>query len=283
MATASPQKQQTTTQQTGMQGGQIPIQGQQQFTNKDQQFTNKDQQFTTNQTQQQQFQHPQRSAWDDVHAEQQRSRDYIGSIPDEGQYVQNRGQMGGQYGMFNPFRELMRMQRQLDNMMGQGFWDMPIPGWGDFGLGSNMPMIGHQPGGTMTGTGTGTRGKQRGCGGQMTIARPMADWHPVCDVKENDKEIVVHAELPGVDKDKVKLDVSQNILTVSGERSNVNRMEKDRYHCTERIYGNFTRSIALPEGVDTNAINATFKDGVLEVVVPKPTKTAPGKTSIQIK
>jgi len=287
MATSvSPQTQQTTSQTGQQQGTQIPIQGQQQFANKDhtQQFNfNKDQtqQFNTNQMQQQQFQqHPQRSAWDDVHSEFQRSRNYIGTIPEEGQQMMGTrgGQYGGGAGMFNPFRELIRMQRRIDNMLDQGFWDFPIPGFGDFG---SFPMIGQQG---MTGTGTTGKGKRGGVGGgQMTIARPMVDWHPVCDVKENDREVIVHAELPGVDKDKVKLDVSHNILTVSGERSNVNRMNQDRYHCTERTWGSFTRSIALPEGVDPTSINATYKDGVLEVVVPKPTKTVPGKTSIQIK
>lgn len=232
---------------------QVPMQGQQQFTQG-------------------------RSAWDDVHAELQRSREYIGDIPQEGQMM-NQGQFGGGqwgFGGYNPFREIMRMQRRLDNLMDQTFADFPISGFGNWGNWGNLPMIGQ-------GT-TGTRGRGRGQGtGQLTIARPLADWHPVCDVKENDKELIVHAELPGVDKDKVKLDVSQNILTVSGERSNVNRKENDRYHATERSYGYFSRSIALPDGVDPSTINATYKDGVLEVVVPKPTKAITGRTNIQIK
>jgi HSP20 family protein len=244
----------------------IPMQGQQQQGFKAQLPRQGGQQFTQGQ-----------SAWDDVHAEQQRSREYIGDIPSEGQMM-NQGQFGGgqQSGVYNPFRELMRMQRRIDNLMDQTFADFPISGFGNRGNVGNMPMIGQ-------GT-TGTRGRGRGQGaGQLTIARPLADWHPVCDVKENDKELIVHAELPGVDKDNVKLDVSQNILTVSGERNNVNRKENDRYHATERTYGYFSRSVALPDGVDPSTINATYKDGVLEVVVPKSIKAITGKTNIQIK
>jgi HSP20 family protein len=255
-------------QQQGMKEN-IPMQGQQQQGFKEQVPMQGQQQFNQGQ---QQFNQG-RSAWDDVHAEQQRSREYIGDIPQEGQMMNQGGGQQWGVGGYNPFRELVRMQRRIDNLMDQTFADFPISGFGNWG---NVPMIGQ-------GT-TGTRGRGRGQGtGQLTIARPLADWHPVCDVKENDKELIVHAELPGVDKDKVKLDVSQNILTVSGERSNVSRKENDRYHATERAYGYFSRSVALPDGVDPSSINATYKDGVLEVVVPKPTKAITGRTNIQIK
>jgi HSP20 family protein len=277
MATGTPQTQQKMQQQGFVQGEkkdtQIPVQGQQQGMKENipMQGQQQGQQQQGFKEQGQQFTQQGRSAWDDVHAELQRSREYIGDVPPEGQMSQSQFG-GGQWG-YNPFRELMRMQRRLDNLMDQTFADFPIPGFGNVG---NLPMIGQ-------GT-TGTRGRGRGQGaGQLTIARPLADWHPVCDVKENDKELTVHAELPGVEKDKVKLDINQNILTISGERNVVGRKENDRYHATERTYGYFSRSIALPDGVDPSTINATFKDGVLEVVVPKPTKAVSGRTNIQIK
>jgi HSP20 family protein len=257
------QPQQQTQQQTSMQQPQQQTSGQQ---------------FTGQHVSGQQQEH---SAWDDWHAELQRSLDYIGGIPQEGQgrFQQGGGgmqqwQQGGGGG-YNPFRELIRMQRRLDHLIDQSF-DFPFGGVGFGGFG-NLPMLQQQQ--------QGGRGRQRGAlGGQLTIPRPLADWHPVVEVKETDKDIVIHAELPGVEKDKVKLDVQNNMLILSGERSFEKKsQEKEKFFVTERAYGSFSRAIALPEGVDTKSIQANYKDGILEVVVPKPQKAITDKSSIQIK
>jgi len=100
------------------------------------------------------------------------------------------------------------------------------------------------------------------------------DWHPICDVQENERQLIVHAELPGVEKERVKLEVTSDILTLSGERSLKKKPDSHThtYHCSERSAGSFSRTISLPGGVDHSTITATYKDGVLEVIVPKPPK-----------
>jgi HSP20 family protein len=119
--------------------------------------------------------------------------------------------------------------------------------------------------------------------GGSTIQRRV-DWHPVCDVQENEKELIVHAELPGVEKDRVKLEVTNDIMTLSGERSLKKKPESrtHTYHCSERSAGSFSRAIVLPGGVDHSTIAATYKDGVLEVIVPKSPKHPIATTQISI-
>jgi len=108
-------------------------------------------------------------------------------------------------------------------------------------------------------------------------------WRPVWDVTENEKQIVVHVELPGVERDNLSLKVEHNILTVSGEKKQeTNKQEKkeednnnsNKYHRIERSYGKFSRSMRLPEGVDHSAISANYNDGVLTVTIPKPPQAA---------
>jgi HSP20 family protein len=76
--------------------------------------------------------------------------------------------------------------------------------------------------------------------------------------------------LPGIPKEKINIDFNEGVLTISGERSEERREEGTTYHRMERSYGKFMRQFALPQDVDPSAINASYKDGVLEVVVPKP-------------
>jgi HSP20 family protein len=76
--------------------------------------------------------------------------------------------------------------------------------------------------------------------------------------------------LPGIPKDQINIDLSEGLLTISGERSEERREEGATYHRMERSYGKFMRQFSVPEGVDPNTITASYKDGVLEVVVPKP-------------
>jgi len=121
------------------------------------------------------------------------------------------------------------------------------------------------------------RGGEQGGGGLLTtpllgglITPPERQWVPLVDVRETDKEIIVHAELPGVKKEEVKLEVRDNRLIVSGERKQERKEEGERFHRIERTYGKFLRMLALPSGVDPSNICANFENGVLEVVVPKP-------------
>src|SRR6201987_2410284 len=95
-------------------------------------------------------------------------------------------------------------------------------------------------------------------------------WIPAMDLVEDGGEFVLRADLPGVSEDGVKIELEDNVLTVSGERRSEHEERKDGYYRVERASGSFSRSLTLPEGVDPESIRAEFKDGVLEVRIPKP-------------
>jgi HSP20 family protein len=98
---------------------------------------------------------------------------------------------------------------------------------------------------------------------------PQGTWRPAIDVMRQDDPLVVRADLPGLTPDEVKIEVEDGILTVSGEHQE-DRRDNDggRYVRRERCFGAFSRSIALPSGVDTQTIKAQTRDGVVEVTVP---------------
>jgi HSP20 family protein len=89
------------------------------------------------------------------------------------------------------------------------------------------------------------------------------------DVRENDKEIVFEAELPGIEEKDVQVAVRDGVLSVKGEKKSERDEKKDTYHLVERSYGSFERSFRLPDSVDEEKIKADFTKGVLRVVVPK--------------
>jgi HSP20 family protein len=97
-----------------------------------------------------------------------------------------------------------------------------------------------------------------------------AQWRPAIEVKEKDGKLVVNAELPGVKKEDVKVNVTDRALTVEGERKEEKEEEREGYYHSERSYGKFVRSIPLPEGAKTEQASAQFKDGVLEITIPIP-------------
>jgi HSP20 family protein len=99
----------------------------------------------------------------------------------------------------------------------------------------------------------------------------VADWHPLVDISETDEEYRVHAELPGVDKEDIKVSVDDGVLTVQGSRE-IKKEEEDKerkFHRIERSYGSFSRSFSLPDNADLENISADCKDGVLDVGIPK--------------
>ncbi len=108
-------------------------------------------------------------------------------------------------------------------------------------------------------------------------------WAPQVELFERGNNIVVRAELPGLNKDDVDVEVDDDALIIRGERHNDVEEEQEGYYRSERSYGSFFRAIPLPEGVDPNACNATFKDGVLEVTVQKPTQQASKARKINVK
>jgi HSP20 family protein len=97
---------------------------------------------------------------------------------------------------------------------------------------------------------------------------PEMAWIPELEVFERDGRLVVRADLPGMKKEDVKVNVQDDMLILEGERKVEEDVKKDNFHRTERSYGHFFRSLPLPEGVKLDKVEAKFKDGVLEVSMP---------------
>ena len=104
---------------------------------------------------------------------------------------------------------------------------------------------------------------------------------PEADVVETEDQIRVLVELPGMQAEDVDLDVENNVLTISGEKREERREEKDTWHLSERRYGKFSRSFVLPRGVDQEKIRASFENGVLSVTIPKSEKARRRRIEIQ--
>jgi len=94
-------------------------------------------------------------------------------------------------------------------------------------------------------------------------------WNPKVDIFEEADQIVMTAELPGVEKDNIAVDVNGRVLTVKGERSSDSEVKEDNYYRRERSYGKFERSFTLPAETDSEKIKAEYKDGVLTLNIPK--------------
>jgi HSP20 family protein len=110
-----------------------------------------------------------------------------------------------------------------------------------------------------------------------------ATWAPQVETFRRDGNLVVRADLPGLTKDDITIEAEDDVLMISGERSDETRDERDDFYRSERTYGRFFRAIQLPEGVDADKIDASFKDGVLEVTIPAPKVTTPKNRQIKIK
>ncbi len=105
-------------------------------------------------------------------------------------------------------------------------------------------------------------------------------WAPPVDIYETDDALILKAELPGVSKDDVSVEVHQNTLMLRGERKHDAQVPADRYHRTERAYGPFQRSFVLPTVVDQEHVQATYHDGVLELRLPKSEAAKPKRIAI---
>jgi HSP20 family protein len=107
-------------------------------------------------------------------------------------------------------------------------------------------------------------------------------WMPAMDLVETEDHFVLRADLPGLGESDVNIEVEDNVLTVSGERKAEHETANEGYHRVERAFGSFSRSLTLPEGVDAEAVAASFDRGVLEVSIPKPEQRKPRKISIGV-
>lgn len=110
----------------------------------------------------------------------------------------------------------------------------------------------------------------------------MRRWSPAMDVVETEDNYVLRADLPGVSEGDVKIELDDNVLTISGERKSAHKEAKEGYYRVERAYGSFSRTLKLPEGVDADSISASFDRGVLEVRVPKPEQRKPRRVEIAV-
>lgn len=116
--------------------------------------------------------------------------------------------------------------------------------------------------------------------GQESLA--LAEWMPVVDISEDDKEYVITAELPDVKKDDVRVTVENGVVTITGERKFEKEENNKKWHRVERSYGSFARSFALPEDGDATKVNAEFKDGMLKVHVAKNELARPKQIEVKV-
>jgi len=113
-------------------------------------------------------------------------------------------------------------------------------------------------------------------------AMTVAEWSPLVDISEDEKEYAVKAELPEIKKEDVKLTVQDNVLCISGERKYEKEEKGKKYHRMERAYGSFMRSFTLPEDADGSRVAAEYKDGILRVHVPKSEKAKPKSIEVKV-
>jgi HSP20 family protein len=143
---------------------------------------------------------------------------------------------------WEPFRELATLQNEVNRLFNTAF-DAPSPS-----------------------------------GNGQTLRR----WMPAMDLVETEDHFVLRADLPGMSEENVNIEVEDRVLTVSGERKAEHETTKEGYHRVERAFGAFSRSLTLPEGVDAEAVEASFDRGVLEIRIPKPEQRKPRKISIGV-
>lgn len=153
--------------------------------------------------------------------------------------------------MRDPFREIRRLEKRIDRLMGElwGSGDLLTPKLLGSGEGETLPVT--------------------------------EQWKiPAVDVSETDNEVKVTAEVPGIDKKDINIDIRDNYLEIRAETKEEKKEEKEGYLYKERRKGSFYRGLELPVGVDANKAKATYKDGILTLTMPKLEKVK--KTQIKI-
>lgn len=145
---------------------------------------------------------------------------------------------------WEPFRDLVSLQDRMNRLFNDSFRGLSGTGEDDWSLGGT--------------------------------------WAPAVDIYEQNGNVVLKAELPGVDAKEVDIRLENNVLTLSGERKIDNEVKRESYHRVERAYGSFTRSFTLPTVIDQEKIKAEYKDGVLQVTLPKREEAKPKQISINV-
>lgn len=111
----------------------------------------------------------------------------------------------------------------------------------------------------------------------------LSDFLPCVEVHEDENSFTIHVDSPGIDKKDIDISVTGNTVTVKGERKIEEKKKEKGYFYSERRYGSFQRSLELPTEVDSEKISANYKDGVLEIVVPKSEKSKPKQIKVDVK
>ena len=109
----------------------------------------------------------------------------------------------------------------------------------------------------------------------------VVDWVPPVDIREEDQQFVIHADLPGVDAKDIDVTLEKGVLTIRGRRELSARDEKNGYRRTERVSGEFFRRFTLPDTTDAQAVKARFTNGVLEVAIPKQAQVLPRRINVE--
>jgi HSP20 family protein len=162
----------------------------------------------------------------------------------------------------DPFALMRRMQEDMDQLFNTF-------GFGRLGL---SPMFG-----SLLSNDFADRPSRLGRGNEETL------WAPQIETLRRGDKIVIRADLPGVKKEDVNVNVENDMLTISGERNAESENRGDGWYRTERSYGSFYRALPLPEGVNADQCDANFKDGVLEVTLPAPSEQSRSAKRITIK
>lgn len=144
---------------------------------------------------------------------------------------------------WNPFKEIEDMEKRLSSFFGR----TPVPS-----------------------------------GGDKKEAITVAEWSPLVDISEDEKEYLIKAELPEMKKEEIKINIHDNVLAISGERKYEKEEKGKKYHRVERAYGSFMRSFTLPEDADESKVNAEYNDGVLKVHLPKTEKAKPKAVEVKV-
>lgn len=163
----------------------------------------------------------------------------------------------------NPYLVMQRMAEDMDRLFEQF-------GFGRAGLGISPSLASLLSQDTSRGAAQLGRGEQ-------TL------WSPQVEVFERGGQLVIRADLPGVNRDDVHIEVENDVLTIRGERRDEQEERREGFYRSERSYGSFYRALPLPDGVDAEACEATYKDGVLEITLPAPREQAKGTRRIQVR
>jgi HSP20 family protein len=108
-------------------------------------------------------------------------------------------------------------------------------------------------------------------------------WVPAVDISENEDNLYVDVEIPGMKKEDIKVSLEHNVLSLRGEKKQEKEVKEENYHRWERRYGSFARAFELPVPVQSDKINASYKSGVLHVILPKAEEVKPKEIPIEVK